>query len=193
MPPDNDFVQPEPSPRQENVPMPVRIGTYIGIALTGASLGSLAGLSASPAIGTVLSVILGVSATAVTAAMGVRDNSREQGYLNVIQLSIAPLSVFVSFVTVGAVSGVWVRSNHWLEPSVQSAVALWNNNDLTREEVARRLLESQYPVAAPVASSRQESQHREESPQAISPYAGVLHAGEKPPEKCHDLFISASL
>jgi hypothetical protein len=128
----------------------------------------LAGLSVSPVISIVITSVSGSVATIIAALSGVKEEflDAESSSTTVKRLLKAvtpvPLAWFIFGLTLGAGTGIWMRTHNALSPtppeptpslSIQEEVAQWEALGLPREEVVRALFTQQVMATTTVAQS----------------------------------------
>jgi hypothetical protein len=91
------------------------------LGLTGACVGCLAGLSASPVVGIVLTSVTAVLAALTSAIAGLdvrqastRPNGPSSETLARIDVSPAPVLLLMIGVLLGSMAGIWIRTHDWL-------------------------------------------------------------------------------
>lgn len=90
----------------------LRIGQVFWVAVSGASIGWMLGLSNSPVLSTFLTPILGIIVASIAALAALQS---EANWLPRVG-SFLPIGVFLFFSSAFATLGVWARSNQVLVP-----------------------------------------------------------------------------
>lgn len=120
------------------------------IAVTGLSVGILFGLSVSPVASSVIGAILAMVTAALAIVVGWERHEASS-------LKMIPLAWFVSFLVIGAITGIVIRSHDLLAPSVlfgpsarEREVAEWVSLGIDRNEAAQAIFAKEYPLSSDV-------------------------------------------
>jgi hypothetical protein len=154
----------------------VRLSFLIAIAVSGAGIGILVGLSASPVLNGVITGIVSLTAAVVSALCGISAPEGETGSggkstsltRSLASVSPVPLSLLILFVVLGAIAGIEARTREWFAESPKHFVQKWRGTGLTDEQIVRQIFHSIY------GTEKNGSKSTEEKGNPIG--AGVLFA-----------------
>jgi hypothetical protein len=145
-----------------------RAGLYV--AVSGAAIGWLAGLSVSPVIQVTITSLLTilVSLTSALASLessgtAASSDSNRSKWKALSYLSPAPVALLVLSLACGASLGAYARSNDWLGANARRIAEQWQETGLPRAEILLRVFNQRFPplpaengaVTTQAASSRQ--------------------------------------
>jgi hypothetical protein len=127
------------------------IGEAVALFLTGASVGTLVGLSATPVVEAVITTLLALAITAATIAAGIKRAEGDaatppSGPLRAF--NVWAVSAFSVGLAMGSIGGVLLRTHHTLAPSPEWFAERWKATQTPDAGVLEtRLLDTLYPAA----------------------------------------------
>jgi hypothetical protein len=126
------------------------------LLLTGMGIGWLVGLSVSPVVSIVITMVTGSAAAVIAALSGLEDKPDESKEANLQKASFLrwnidplPLMVLVVGILLGSLIGIKARNDGWLGTDLSIEVKKWTDEGLvdgsfTKADLVRRLFESHY-------------------------------------------------
>ena len=114
---------------------------YTSLFITGTGIGWLVGLSVSPVISNVITVVVGSAAAIIAAASGLEDKFIPLGSRS---LDIFPLTMLIAGLVFGSYLGICTRTYDWLEPSISKEVRTWVSAGIPEEEVVRAMFNARF-------------------------------------------------
>jgi hypothetical protein len=120
---------------------------------SGAGVGWLIGLSASPVVHIVITSLIAfvVSLTSALAGIEVEHKEEEEGSkgkpkrLIGVDVNPFPMMIMILGLVAGASLGVYARANDWLGVKPANFVNQWKNTGLSDQDIIRRLFDNLYP------------------------------------------------
>ncbi len=133
------------------------ISTSIALGISGAGIGWMIGLSASPVVQSVTTALLTLLTTlAVFVAIGVgperlfgasfQPDERRAPSQNLRVLALWFVAGLVVAIATGGTIGIYARTNDWLGASPTGFVERWKVTGKKDDELAMRLLDELYPT-----------------------------------------------
>jgi hypothetical protein len=123
------------------------------LVIIGGVIGWLIGLSISPVVSIVITSITTAAAALIAALSGLQDKqdeaNRQQTPILRWNVDPRPLMMLVIGILAGSLLGIKARNDGWLGNDLSIEIKKWTNaglldSGLTKEEMVRRLFESQY-------------------------------------------------
>ncbi len=142
-----------------------RLGVITALVVTGFGIGWLAGLSVSPVVSIVLTMVTGSVATIIAALSGVKEEFLDpenspatlRRLLRIV--TPVPLAWMVVGLFLGTIVGISVRTHNWLSPvppppplSLKEEIQQWVDLGLDQQEVVAKFFASRIslpPVVTP--------------------------------------------
>jgi hypothetical protein len=121
----------------------------------------LIGLSISQVIYIIITSLIAIVVSVTSALAGIKvdqdgdsagDQSARRRKLHV-EVNPLPMMFMIIGLAVGATLGIFARTNDWLGPRVDSFVEQWKETELSKKELAGRLLDGLYPPRTGAMSS----------------------------------------
>ncbi|MFL5351078.1 hypothetical protein [Archangium sp.] len=162
----------------------------LALVAAGLGVGWLMGLSVSPVLLTVITGIVAVASSVISALAGLKPEETAGGSqgkarnLSLPKATAVPLGIFISTLAIGASLGVWARTHQWLAPHTREVAEQWEKVGVSRREVVRRLFEQQFPATAP--ERYRQWLDREEAQLMIDQWSKTLN--KRPEEVAEVLF-----
>jgi len=125
--------------------------------LSGTAIGWLVGLSASPTIQLVITSILATVGGIVGTLAGIERTQTKadtQGepeapkHIKAVKITPVPMALLLIGLIPGSILGLKARTHEWFGADPDALIARWNNTGLSKEEIAQRLFDQLYPLAA---------------------------------------------
>lgn len=131
----------------------------LALAVIGCSIGWLVGMSVSPVVHIILGSAISLVAGLVTVTSGLSafqakeetpgikmiDKVRQLHQLS-SRLNVIPMAVVIFFITCGAATGVYTRTNDLLGPSPRLFYDKWKSTGLSERNLTLKLYEQLYPT-----------------------------------------------
>lgn len=138
------------------------LANLVGVGVIGFCIGWLLGMAVSPVIANVITTVIGAAATlvaimgrwqendtAATAVIDLPDGTLKrliQQVANRVQLlNPWPFAILLTFVILGSMFGLQMRSEARFGSSLSYEVKTWTDQGIPKEEVVRRLFEREHP------------------------------------------------
>ena len=150
-----------------------RLGVITALVVTGFGIGWLAGLSVSPVVSIVLTMVTGSVATIIAALSGVKEEFlKAEAQPTVLKRLLAavtpvPLAWLVVGLLIGSSWGLWARTHNWFSPdpppppaplSLKEEVQQWVDLGLDQQEVVNKFFASRVNLPPPTPPTKLSNQ-----------------------------------
>ncbi|HLL55233.1 MAG TPA: hypothetical protein VK447_16875 [Myxococcaceae bacterium] len=145
--------------------------------LTGLAIGWIAGLSATPVIGTILASVLAIVAGIASSLAGIEAVSKESSEAPkpgrpTAAATAFPVALLSLGIAIAAPIGVSVRARDLLSPSPSELVARWNGLGLDKATVAMHFLKLLEPTGQEPDKKKGEKGKEEKGKEEEAPSGG---------------------
>ena len=115
----------------------------LGLLIAGIGIGVLIGLSVSPAVGGVITAVIGVAAAIVTGLGSIEGKTDSS--ITAAKVNPWPLATLVVGLVAGSFIGIIARNNHWLGSDASGEVTKWVALGIPAAAARDALFDAQYP------------------------------------------------
>jgi hypothetical protein len=124
----------------------------VALALSGAAVGWLVGLSVSPVVHIILASVISLVAGAVSGLAGLKSEGASEAGSDTSEPKPAryavdprPMMFMLVGLALGSALGINARTNGWFSTDLQAFVTQWRATGLPDTVIARRLFDQMYP------------------------------------------------
>jgi hypothetical protein len=145
------------------------------LLISGIGIGWLIGLSVSPVIYVVITSVIALVVSIISALAGLKlnepetqssDESRKKRRLQV-EINPVPMTLTIVGLVIGASVGIYGRTNNWLGPRPSNFVERWKDTELSKKEISKRLFDELYPPKVEGVTPEQTSSQPNSGPSTL--------------------------
>lgn len=144
------------TPENKHTRQPVQRKYHTGLSLIiiGFGVGWLAGLSVSPVVSTIITSLVGVVITLISALSGLKaletPSEKEKSHSR-WQVDPVPIAFLVGGIVIGSIAGISARTQDWFGSDVQTDMQRWKKMGMDEKIVRERLFDREYPPTKEVS------------------------------------------